>query len=263
MNSLSIIVITHNEAKNIVPCLQTVSWADEIIVVDSGSDDDTRSLARQFTDHVYHHGDWQGFGAQKNRALAYASKDWVLSIDADERVSDDLKREIQSILRDSYAVEVSSLTSMVYAIPRLSAYCGRFMYHGGWYPDYVPRLFRHGYAQFSDAPVHERLLFTGQAKRLRSHLLHYSYRDLDQVLEKTNAYSRAGAERLYSQGKKSSLGKAIGRGLWAFFRSYILRRGFLDGREGFILAVSNAEGTYYRYLKLMYLQIKKQEHSGA
>ncbi|SEH08949.1 glycosyltransferase family 2 protein [Candidatus Venteria ishoeyi] len=138
-------------------------------------------------------------------------------------------------------------------IPRLSTYCGRFMHHGGWYPDYVLRLFKRETAHFSDLPVHEKLeIQQGKIGRLKNPLLHYSFPDLETVLNKVNHYSTAGAESYAQQGKSGGLRKAVLHGLWTFIRTYFLRLGFLDGREGFMLAVSNAEGVYYRYLKLSF-----------
>lgn len=247
MSSLSVIIITKNEALNIRDCIESVKWADEIIVVDSGSTDDTLAICREFTPHVYTH-DWPGFGIQKNRALDYAKKDWVLSIDADERVTPELRIEIEAAMRDGKV--------QGYELPRLSSFCGRFMRHSGWYPDYVLRLFKRGSARFSDNLVHERLILNGKAERLKCLLLHYAFENLEEVLHKTNQYSTAGAQMQFQRGRDSSLTGAVLRGLWSFVRSYVLRAGFLDGREGFILAVSNAEGTYYRYLKLMLLNQK-------
>jgi len=247
MAGLSVIIITKNEALNIRECIESVKWADEIIVVDSGSTDDTVAICREFTTHVYSH-DWPGFGVQKNRALDYASKDWVLSLDADERVTPELRAEIEQSMRDGKV--------QGYEIPRLSSFCGRFMRHSGWYPDYVLRLFRRGSARFSDNLVHERLIIESKTERLHSLLLHYAFENLEEVMHKTNQYSTAGAQMQFQRGRKSSLSGAVLRGLWSFVRSYVLRLGFLDGREGFMLSVSNAEGTYYRYLKLMLLHKK-------
>lgn len=248
MAKLSVIIITKNEASNIRACLESVAWADEIVVVDSGSTDETVAICREFTSHV-HECDWPGFGAQKNRALDFASGDWLLSLDADERVTPELRHEIEAILRTPVA--------NAYRIPRLSSYCGRFMRHSGWYPDYVTRLFRRGSARFSDDLVHERLLVEGVAERLDGLLLHYAFDNLEEVLHKVNQYSSAGAQMMLQRGRQASLSGAVLRGLWSFVRTYVLRGGFLDGREGFMLAVSNAEGTYYRYLKLMLLNQKK------
>ena len=245
MPSLSVILITKNEAANIRACLESVAWADEIIVVDSGSTDDATAIAREMGAKVYEH-DWPGFGLQKNRALGYATSDWVFSIDADERVTPELRAEIENVLMAEQA-------SDSYLVPRVSNYCGRFMYHSGWYPDLLLRLFKRGKAHFTDDLVHERLVVEGSSDKLTSQLLHYAFDDIEEVLHKVNQYSTAGAAMMYKRGKKSSLIGAVVRGLWSFFRTYILRGGILDGREGLMLAISNAEGTYYRYLKLMIL----------
>lgn len=246
MPKLSVILIAKNEAANIRACLESVAWADEIIVVDSGSSDSTVEIAREFTSHVYLHPDWPGFGLQKNRALDYATGDWVLSIDADERATPELRRDIEQTL--------ASPAAEAYRIPRLSNFCGRFMQHSGWRPDYVMRLFQRGVARFSDALVHESLVVQGRVGTLQQDILHYSYRDFDDVLSKLNHYSTASANQLSAGGKRGSLAQAILHGAWAFFRTYILRAGFLDGREGFMLAVMNAENSYYRYIKLWFKQ---------
>ena len=248
MANLSVIIITKNEAVNIRACIESVAWADEIIVVDSGSSDATVEICRELGAQVYVH-DWPGFGMQKNRALGYATKDWVFSIDADERVTHELREGIQSAMQRGQA--------QGYEIPRLSSFCGRYMHHSGWYPDYVLRLFRRGSGKFSDDLVHERVIVNGPIAKLQQLLLHESFRDLEQLLAKINHYSTASAQMLHRKNRTASLKKAVGHALWAFFRSYFLRAGFLDGRKGFMLAVSTAEGTYYRYLKLMLLAEKK------
>lgn len=249
MPSLSVILITKNEAANIRVCLESVAWADELIVVDSGSTDDTVAICNELGAQVHVH-DWPGFGVQKNRALGYATKDWVLSLDADERVTPELRAEIEMILRTAH-------TTDAYLVPRLSNYCGRFMRHSGWYPDLLPRLFKRDKARFSDDLVHERLIIEGTTGKLQGLLLHYAFDDLEEVLHKVNQYSTAGAQMMQRRGRQASLTGAVLRGLWSFVRTYILRGGILDGREGFMLAVSNAEGTYYRYLKLMLLNRKR------
>jgi glycosyltransferase involved in cell wall biosynthesis len=243
--SLSVIIITKNEALNIRECLESVKWADEIIVVDSGSTDDTVAICREYTQHVYVH-DWPGFGIQKNRALDYASQDWVLSLDADERVTPELRKEIE--------ITIFDWSASGYEIPRLSSFCGRYMHHSGWYPDYVTRLFLRKTGRFSNDLVHERIIVNSVLGRLQHNLLHESFRDLDQLLAKLNHYSSAGAEMMAENGKEATLTQAIAHGVWAFVRSYCIRAGFLDGREGFMLAVSTAEGTYYRYAKRLMMQ---------
>ena len=246
MPSLSVTVITKNEAHNIEACLRSVAFADEIIVLDSGSMDNTVQIALSMGADVSTSSDWKGFGVQKNRALALAKSDWVLSVDADERVPPELQVEIRA------ALEASDFD--VYSFPRLSSYCGQYMHHSGWYPDRVTRLFRRHSARFSDDLIHEKIMTSNRVGLLHSPLLHESFRDLDAVLDKTNRYSTAGAQSLLNKGKTASVSKALGHGLWAFIRTYFLRLGFLDGRLGLVLAISNAEGTYYRYLKLWLLQ---------
>ncbi len=248
MSELSVIIITKNEAANIRDCLEYVSWAEEIIVVDSGSTDETVAICKQMGAQVYVH-DWPGFGLQKNRALGYASKNWVLSLDADERVTPELRAGIEAVLRTEGAADA-------YFVSRLSNYCGRFIRHSGWYPDLLLRLFKRDKGRFSDDLVHERLIVEGSTGTLSGTLLHYAFDDLEEVLYKVNQYSSAGAQMMQQRGRKITLVGAVVRGMWSFFRTYILRGGILDGGEGFMLAVSNAEGTYYRYLKLMLLNRK-------
>ena len=243
--TLSVILITKNEAGLIRKTLESVTWADEIVVVDSGSTDGTVEICREFTSKVVVTPDWPGFGPQKNRALDLATGDWVLSLDADEQISVPLATEI--------AATIALTVRDVYSVPRLSSFLGRPMRHGDWWPDEVPRLFRRGKARFSDDPVHERLVFEGTPVCLKALMLHDSIRSLDQMFAKMNHYTSAGAERMARAGKKGGLGKAITHGLWAFIRTYFLKAGFLDGREGFIVAVSTAESAYYRYLKRFYM----------
>lgn len=246
--TLSAIVITRNEAHNLHDCLQSMQGlVDEIIVVDSQSVDDTTAIAQQHGAKISQPEDWPGFGPQKNRALDLATSDWVFSIDADERVTPALAAEIRQVLQ-------SGDVGMAYQMPRLSWYCGKFIHHAGWQPDHVLRLFKRGTAKFSDDLVHERVVTPQRIGTLQNHLLHYSYRNFSQVLSKVDAYSSASAKQAYARGKRSSVAGALGHGAWAFFRTYIIRRGFLDGGHGLALAISNAETSYYKYLKLWQMQ---------
>jgi len=246
--TLSAIVITRNEAHNLHDCLQSMhGLVDEIIVVDSQSTDATVAIAQQHGAKVAQPADWPGFGPQKNRALNLATCDWVLSIDADERITHALAEEIKQVLQTS-ALDVA------YKLPRLSSYCGKFIHHAGWQPDYVLRLFTRGSAKFSDDLVHERVVTQSHVLPLRNHLLHYSYLNFSQVLSKVDAYSSASAQQAYARGKRSSVAGALGHGAWAFFRTYVIRRGFLDGAHGLALSISNAETSYYKYLKLWQMQ---------
>ena len=249
MTSLTVIVITKNEAHNLKACLDAVSFANQIVVLDSGSTDGTLEIAQKSGAQVSQNPDWKGFGVQKNRALALARSDWVLSIDADERVTPALRAEIMAVL--------AKPVHDVYAFPRLSSYCGQYMRHSGWYPDRVARLFRRDAARFSDELVHERLGTSRNVGQLAAPLLHESFTSFEAVLDKANRYSTAGAQIMMERGKTASVGTALAHGLWAFCRTYVLRCGFLDGRMGLVLAISNAEGTYYRYLKLWLLSRPK------
>lgn len=249
--SLSVIVITKNEAASIEACLSSVPFANEWIVVDSGSTDGTCEIARRFGARVVETTDWPGFGPQKNRALAEARCDWVLSLDADELLSPELAAQIQSAIGGGAGVSASG--PVAYTLSRLSSFCGQWMRHGDWYPDHVLRLFKRGEARFSNDLVHESVQCSGRVAHLGGHLLHDSMPSLEECLEKMNRYTSGRARDQHRAGKRGGLGTAIGHGLWAFIRSYIIKRGLFDGRMGFIVAFSIAEGTYYRYLKLWML----------
>jgi glycosyltransferase involved in cell wall biosynthesis len=240
MPQLSAIVITRNEAANIGACLDTLMFCDERIVIDSGSNDGTVEIARGKSARVEVH-EWHGFGPQKNYALSLATGDWVLSIDADERVTPELAGAIKAALADTSAD--------AWEFPRRSSFCGRPMQHSGWYPDYVLRLFRRGEAKFDNAVVHERVICDGHVKRLDPPLIHYPVSKLEDALSRVDRYSTASAEVLVASGRRVSFVAGIGHGFYSFLRSYVLRAGFLDGAEGFLLAVANAEGSYYRYMK--------------
>jgi glycosyltransferase involved in cell wall biosynthesis len=240
MPLLSAIVITRNEAANIGECLDSLAFCDERIVVDCGSSDTTAEIARAKGARVEFH-EWRGFGAQKNHALSLATGTWVLSIDADEHVTPELAAAI------SEAIALGDADA--WEFPRLSSFCRRRMRHSGWYPDYVLRLFRRGKARFDDAIVHERVICAGIVKRLRPPLIHHPVARLEDALSRMDRYSTASAEAIVARGRKVLFMTGIGHGLYSFLRTYILRAGFLDGAEGFLLAVANAEGSYYRYMK--------------
>jgi len=243
---LSIAIITLNEENNLPDCLASVAFADEVVVIDGGSHDRTCDIARSAGARVIESLDWQGFGVQKNRAIEACTGEWVLSIDADERVPEPLRDEILMALR--------APAFDVYEMPRSSYYCGRFMRHSGWWPDYVRRLFRRGTARFSPAPVHESLQTDRNVGRLRTPLEHWSFRTMEDVLDKVNRYSSLSAPTALQRGHRPTIMTAILHGVSAFIRTYFLRRGFLDGSHGFMLAVSNAEGSYYRYIKAMLIE---------
>jgi len=245
---LSVILIAMNEEASIARTLRSVAFADEIVVVDSGSSDRTVEIARELGAKVTVTDDWPGFGPQKNRALDLATGDWVLSLDADEWLTTGSAEEIRR------AVGEGAAGAAAFRMPRRSSFCGRFMRHSGWWPDYVVRVFRRGSARFSGDGVHERLLVEGTVGTLREPIMHETFVDLEDMLVKMNRYSTLTAKQLRREGKSAGLTHAVARAAWAFVRTYVLRAGFLDGREGFMLAVATAEGTYYRYAKLLLLR---------
>jgi glycosyltransferase involved in cell wall biosynthesis len=245
MAKLSAILITKNEAANIRACLESVAWADEIIVVDSGSSDGTAEICRELGAHVYVH-DWPGFGRQKNRALSYAANEWVFSIDADERVTPELAFQLAAAMKEG--------GKDGFYVPRLSQFCGTFIRHSGWYPDYVLRLFKKSRGRFSDDMVHERVLLQGATGRLSRPLLHYSYMTESDVTRKSEQYAAAAALQMFNNGKTAVLPVAPIRAGWAFLRTYCLRLGFLDGVAGFNIARMNARTTYLKYRKLQALR---------
>lgn len=244
MPSLSVIIITKNEAQDIRNCLESIKWADEIVVVDSGSTDETVNICREYTDKVWVM-DWPGYGIQKNRVLQQATSDWVLSLDADEQVSAELANEIKAAIQHK--------NYKAFAIPFQSTYCGTAIKHGAWHTKTHIRLFQRAGAKFTDAIVHENIIINGKIGKLKNHIIHHTYKNLEEVLDKLNRYTTYGAQLRFGQGKKGGMLSAIAHASWAFWRSYLFQLGFLDGAAGLMLAISNAEYCYYRYLKLMYL----------
>jgi glycosyltransferase involved in cell wall biosynthesis len=247
--TLSTIIVAMNEAHDIQPCIESVKGlASEVIVFDSGSTDGTPQLCRDLGAIVVET-DWPGDGPQKNRALNLAKGDWVLSLDADERVSPELYQRISRLLDEGSPHDA-------FSTPRSSFFCGRFMRHSGWWPDRIVRLFRRDKGHFTDVRTHTHVEVPGTTGKLSETIVHNAITDITEAVDKANQYSSAGALTMFEQGKRSSFGKAIFRGFWAFIRTYVIRRGFLDGKQGFMLAVTNAEGTYYRYLKLWMMHSK-------
>ena len=240
MPQISAIVITRNEAANIGACLDSLAFCDEHIIVDCGSTDETVDIARQKGARVEFH-EWRGFGPQKNYALSLATRAWVLSLDADERVTPELAAAIEAAIATGGADACE--------FPRLSSFCGRQIRHSGWYPDYVLRLFRRDQGRFDDVAVHERVMCEGVVRRLRPPLIHHPVVRLEDALERLDRYSTAKAEMMVASGRRVSFFSGIGHGLVSFLRAYVWRAGFLDGAEGFLLAVFTAETSYYPYMK--------------
>lgn len=239
--TLTVIIAAKNEGHKIGACVSSVSFANEILVLDSGSSDDTAAQARSAGATV-HITDWPGYGPQQQRGIDMAKSDWVLSLDADELVTDALRQEILSA--------ISQTKFDGYRLPRHSSFCGVFVEHSGWRPDYTLRLVRRQLARFTDHFLHAHMTVNGEIGCLQSAIIPYSYRDLDDVLEKLNRYSSGAALDLQTQGRSSTLSKALMKGFWSFFRTYFLRQGFRDGRMGLVLAIYNSHTTYYKYLRL-------------
>lgn len=239
---LSVAIIACNEAHRIARCLQSVSFADQIVVLDSGSTDDTVAIARGLGADVEVTPDWPGFGPQKNRALARCRYRWVLSIDADEQVSDALAAEILRVLREAPA----EATVAGYWLRRSSRYCGQVIRHGLWGNDRVLRLFERQRGRFTDARVHESLVCDGETRVLEGILVHDSVDSPEDARSKARRYAFLGAEALRARGRGGSLQGGVHAG-WSFVRGYLLRAGFLDGRLGLTLARLNAAGTFWKY----------------
>lgn len=238
--TISAILIVKNERENIADCVRTLGFCDEIVIVDSGSSDGTADIARDLGAKVHVAADWPGFGVQKQRALDRATGDWVLSVDADERVPDKLREEIEAAVADDrYAG---------YQVNRLSWFLGQPLHHGGWHPDYILRLARRDTAQFQPAMVHETLDVDGEVGRLAEPLVHHSYRTIDDVLAKLRRYALASAEMRRRDGIRGGLLAAIIRSLFSFLKAYFLQAGLLDGRRGFVAALFRSQETFWRYL---------------
>lgn len=246
--SLSVIIIAQDEADRIGRCLESVSgWADEIIVLDSGSQDDTVAIAQTYADAVYET-DWPGYGRQKQRALERAGGDWVLSIDADEEVTPELRHDIDQALSDQPAC-------VGYRLPWGVVVYGKRLDFGR--SARAPlRLFLREGSRFTDAEVHETVVVpTGKICTLRGRLLHYTHRDFGHALQKSAKYAWLGAQKRYAKGRRGgSLAGAFARGLWVFFQVYVLRLGFLDGRAGFLVAVTYSQGAFNKYAGLWALR---------
>lgn len=236
---LSVVIICRDEADNIRACLESVKWAGEIVIVDSGSADGTLEIAREYTDRIIHH-DWEGYGPQKEFALAQAGGDWILNIDADERVSPQLAVEIQKLLARGDTPHAG------FTVPRRTFYLGKWIAHGGWYPDRNLRLTRCGAGHWGEATVHEAMTVNGTVGKLNGDIFHYTYRNISDHLRVIDEFTTLAAEKMFTAGKRRALLNLMFNPPWKFLRMYVLRLGFLDGTAGFMVA---ALGSYYVFLK--------------
>lgn len=240
------VVIAKNEERRIALCLESLSWADEIVVVDSGSTDGTLETARRYTERVFPV-PWKGFGPQKQAAVDLATHDIVLNVDCDERVTPELAEEIGTLLAqpDVHAG---------YSVPRRTFLGRKEIRHCGWYPDRTVRLFDRRRARYSDAVVHERVLVEGTTGRLEGHLLHYSFQGISDILRKMDRYTDISAGSMFSAGRRCRLTDLTVRPLFAFLRTYFLRLGFLDGVEGLVISLAAGLSVFAKYAKLRELE---------
>jgi glycosyltransferase involved in cell wall biosynthesis len=246
---VSAYVIAYNDEANIRACLESITWADEIIVVDSHSTDDTEKISREFTGKVFQH-EFHGFGPLRNEAMAHATHEWVFSLDTDERATPEVREEIRRVLEEGPKADA-------YFVPRRNYFLGRQIRHCGWYPDYrQPQLFRKGRLQYRDEVVHEGFDVQGPVGYLREHVIQYPFRDVNQYLAKMNRYSGLMAERMAKQGRRFRPHQLFTHPTFTFFKMYLGRGGFLDGTPGLILSGLYAYYTFIKYAKFWELTKK-------
>lgn len=253
MPTLAIAMIVKNEAHNLVACLRSCEGlAHEIVVVDGGSNDKTVDIAREFGAKVITQSEWQGFGRQRQFAQSHITSDWVFWIDADERLTPELKSSLQ-------AAVAQNIPNTIYSVARLSWAFGRFIRHSGWYPDRVLRLHPAKLTRYTDAPVHERLEVPTNAtvKPLSGDLLHFTYKDLQHYLVKSAQYADLWAQQRQARAERGSLLKGFTHGVGCFLRMYLLKAGFLDGPQGLLLAILSAHSTFAKYADLWVRQQPK------
>jgi len=243
---ISATIITKNEERNIADCLESLSWVDEIIVLDSGSADKTVEIAKKYTGKVFVE-KWRGMGAQKDRAVELASGPWIVSLDADERVTAELGQEIRNAITNGRA--------HAYAMRRKNYYNQQWIRHCGWWPDWVTRVFQKGQIHFSDEAIHASLQTTEPVGKLAHPIIHFSFNSPEDFLNRTQSYAHHQAREMYRIGRRASVWTAISHAGFAFLHTYITRLGFLDGAAGMLISVSNFVGVFYRYMMLRHLNL--------
>ncbi len=253
--TVSAIIVCFNEENDIRDCLESVRWCDEIVVVDSFSTDRTVEICRQYTDRVMQR-QWAGYRDQKAFAHSHATKEWVLLVDSDERVTPELRDEIRA------ALQSNSGDYAGYSVPRLVFYLKRWWWRGGWYPDYDVRLFRRDRATWGGADPHEKILVDGKVRRLRQPLHHFTYRNIDDHIERINRFTTISSTELRKEAQHWRLADALFRPAFRFFRSYVLKRGFMEGFAGFYVAVTAAVYVFLKYAKLWEIELEEKDDVG-
>ena len=246
---ISACVTAGNEEDKIAACLASLTWCDELVVVDSFSRDKTFEISKQFTPHVHQH-PWEGYIAQKNYIRSLASHPWILFVDADEVVSDELRADIEGEFERGPGDVVG------YRFPRMVHYLGKWIRHGEWYPDIKLRLFRKDRGFSEGQEPHDRVTVDGPVKTLRTPLYHFTYDDLSDHIHTINRFSSISANEKFSRGEKFSWADLLVRPPWRFVKSYFIKRGFLDGPQGFIVALMSSFGVFVKYAKLLELWIQ-------
>jgi len=252
---LSVTIITLNESANIAAVLESVAWADERLVVDAGSTDATVAIARRYTDRVIVR-DWPGFIQQKNFAAAEARHDWILSVDADERVTPQMAEEVRGLLS-------SEPRDAGYRVPRLTHYLGRWIRSTDWYPDYQLRLYDRRRARWTGRYVHESVQADGTVGRLKANLEHYSYRDVSHHLRTIDRYSSLAAQQMFEDGRRAGIAHVAINPAVAFLRNYIARGGVRDGAVGLIVSLLNSYYVLAKWVKLWELQRRPKPEAGT
>ncbi len=247
MRKISVYIIAYNEAEKVAATIESARWADEIIVVDSWSTDGTPEIAARMGARVVQV-DFKGFGDLRNQAIAACSHDWIFSLDADERCTTEAAQEIRAVIEDPQALDA-------YWMPRRNFFMGKWIRHSGWYPNYrQPQLFKKGAMSYELKAVHEGYVLHSSKPigHLKNPIWQFPFKNMAEVMHKANRYSSLGAERV--AGKPVSMWTAFNHGMWSFVKHYVFKRGFLDGWPGFVIALGNFEGTFYRYVKALELQ---------
>jgi glycosyltransferase involved in cell wall biosynthesis len=253
MSKVSVFVVAYNAEDQLRACLESVVWADELVVVDSYSTDATEKISREFTDKVYQH-EFKGFGRLRNEAVRHVTHDWVFSLDTDERATPEIHDEIRALLTRGPEADA-------YFVPRKNFFLGRWIRHGGWYPDYrQPQLFRKDRMRYREDLVHEGFELDGRIGYLKEHVLQYPFRDIDHYLAKMERYSDLMARRMVQQGRRFRIHQLVTHPCFTFFKMYLGRAGCLDGKPGLILAGLYAYYTFVKYATLW--ELRKGEAIG-